>query len=454
MGRPDLSSLSSLFSQDTIRFVLRRIRERLWVKPLFIGLVSVLGVFLAKLSDNFEQSDWLPVITTDSVQSLLSMMATSMLPVAMFAVASMVSAYSSASNTATPRSFPLVISDDVSQNALSAFIGAFIFSLVALTASKNQYFEGNGRFTLFALTLLVLAFVIFTFVRWVDRIARLGRLGTTVDQAERATAAVMRRRRDAPTLGGVPFLANSQPVGDAVFSEEVGYVQRIDMEAVQHFAEKIGGKVVVQALPGAFVLPGRALAFYTSDPALTEPVDAQALVRAFRIGGDRIFDDDPRFGLVVLAEIAGRALSPAVNDPGTAIDIVGTLARLFVLWRTPGEEDPKPPRFDRVQVPELDVADMFNDAFTPIARDGAGSVEVGIRLQKAFFALGLAGDDAMRAAALHHARIALARAEQVMGLEEDIEVLRGLAAFATKAAEAAEAPNVTIAAAALQASET
>lgn len=442
MPAPDLSWLASLFSRDTIRFVLRRIRERLWVKPLFIGLVSVLAVFLAKLSDNFEQVDWLPVITTDSVQSLLSVMAAAMLPIATFAVASMVSAYSSASSTATPRSFPLVISDDVSQNALSAFIGAFIFSVVALTASKNQYFEGNGRFTLFSLTLLVLAFVIFTFVRWMDRIARLGRLGTTIDQAERATAAVMRRRRDAPTLGGVALPVGHQPLGEAVFSPEVGYVQRIDMEAVQHFAQTIGGKVVVQALPGTFALPGRALALYTRDPAHTEAVDEQTLVRAFRIGGDRIFDDDPRFGLVVLAEIAGRALSPAVNDPGTAIDIVGTLARLFVLWRTPSDKEPEPPRYDRVEVPELNVADMFNDAFTPIARDGAGSVEVGVRLQKAFFALGLVGDDAMRAAALHHARTALARAELVMGMQEDLEVLRSIATFATKAAQAPNGPDI------------
>ena len=439
MAGPDLASLSSLFSRDTLRFVLRRIRERLWVKPLVIGLASVLAVFVAKLSDRFEESDLLPVVTTDSVQSLLSVMAASMLPIAMFAVASMVSAYSSASNTATPRSFPLVISDDVSQNALSAFIGAFIFSVVALTASKNQYFEGNGRFTLFSLTLLVLAFVIFTFVRWVDRIARLGRLGTTVDQAERATAAVMRRRRDAPTLGGVLLPPNSQPAGDAVFADEVGYVQRIDMEALQAFAKRVGGTVVINALPGAFALPGRALAFYTSDPALQEPVDPAALVHAFRIGGDRLFDDDPRFGLVVLAEIAGRALSPAVNDPGTAIDIVGTLARLFVLWNTPGEKAKDAPRFDRVHVPALDLAEMFNDAFTPIARDGAGSVEVGVRLQKAFFALGLCGDDAMRAAALHHARLALARAEQALTLPEDVQVLRDLAAFALQSAPSAAA---------------
>jgi uncharacterized membrane protein len=52
-----------------------------------------------------------------------------MLGVATFAVGSMLPAYSSASNTATPRSSPLVIADDISQNIVSSFIGAFILAL-------------------------------------------------------------------------------------------------------------------------------------------------------------------------------------------------------------------------------------------------------------------------------------------------------------------------------------
>jgi uncharacterized membrane protein len=46
----------------------------------------------------------------------------------------------------------------------------------------------------------------------------------------------------------------------------------------------------------------------------------------------RYFDEDPRFGLITLSEIASRALSPAVNDPGTAIQIISSYVRLFSLW--------------------------------------------------------------------------------------------------------------------------
>lgn len=70
----------------------------------------------------------------------------SMLGVATFAVGSMLADYSSASNSATPRSFPLIIADDVSQNALSSFIGAFIFGIVAYVALENGYYGPAGRF--------------------------------------------------------------------------------------------------------------------------------------------------------------------------------------------------------------------------------------------------------------------------------------------------------------------
>ena len=89
-----------------------------------------------------------------------------------------------------------------------------------------------------------------------------------------------------------------------------------------------------------------------------------------------MFDDDPRFGLIVLSEIAGRALSPAVNDPGTAIEVIGTDVRLFTLWNTLANERKEvEPKHDRVEVTEVSILEMFDDAFRPIARDGAGKLK-------------------------------------------------------------------------------
>jgi uncharacterized membrane protein len=73
------------------------------------------------------------------------------------------------------------------QNALSVFIGSFIYSIVALVALKNGYYGRAGHFVLLYL-LFFFALVIVLFLRWVDRISKLGRMGHTIKLVEDATA--------------------------------------------------------------------------------------------------------------------------------------------------------------------------------------------------------------------------------------------------------------------------
>jgi hypothetical protein len=127
-----------------------------------------------------------PAISQASIETLLTIISARMLVIATFAVASMVAAYASASNTATPRAFSVVVSDDVSQNSLSTFIGAFISSVVALIALQNGYFGKAGRFALFILTLMMLAMIIVTVLA----------LGNSISNCRRCHPA----RRDGDSL--------------------------------------------------------------------------------------------------------------------------------------------------------------------------------------------------------------------------------------------------------------
>ena len=410
---------------------LSSLRERLWVKPLAVSLLSIGAALLASALDATSMGWHVPEVTRESLEDLLKILAASMMGVATFAVASMVAAYSATGSTATPRAFPLVVADDMSQNALSTFIGAFIFSVVALIALMNGYYGQAGRFSLFALTLAVLAFVVFTFTRWVDRIARLGRLGSVVAKVEEATAQALQRYRSDPVRGGVapdPGWTEGVPV----FANSVGYVQDIDTEALQRLARQARLRVAVWGIPGTVVLPGRAVAMASSDDG--SDIDTAKVAAAFTIGPVRKFDHDPRFGLVALAEIAGRALSPAVNDPGTATGIITTLTRLLTTPVTDadGSEGEKHKAgkapFDRVSVMPVSARDMFDDAFTAIARDGAAIVEVGVLLQQALAALATDSDPAIREAARAHAALALARAELALTLPQDLAALRQAAA--------------------------
>lgn len=200
-------------------------------------------------------------------------------------------------------------------------------------------------------------------------------------------------------------------------------MQHVDIGALSAAAEAAKGDIYVDAMPGIFADRIRPLAHVHG--AFGEE-EFGAVRSAFAVGSDRSFEQDPRFGLCVLSEIASRALSPAVNDPGTAIDVLGRAERILCRWAAraaDGEAVERP----RVWVPTLRADDMLDDLFAPIARDGAGMLEVQVRLQKVLRALAATEDPEVAAAARRHARLALARAETVLTMEHERVRLRELA---------------------------
>jgi uncharacterized membrane protein len=213
--------------------------------------------------------------------------------------------------------------------------------------------------------------------------------------------------------------------GTPIHGSKIGYVQQVDVPALQRCAEQYSVRITVEALPGAFAAPGTPLVYIAENGPPKAEFDASNITDAFQIGDDRVYEQDPRFGLVALSQIAARALSPAVNDPGTAIDIIGSFARLFASWVKPIPDSDVPDvQCTLVHVPELSIRDMFDDAFTAIARDGATAVEVQLHLQKALGSLASIEDGRLEGAARYHSRLAVKRAENALSLSEDVEVLQ------------------------------
>lgn len=418
------------------RWLLLQLSRRLWIRASLIGALGVLAAGLATLG---ERLFWSPPwdVSQDAVESVLDVIASSMLAVTTFSLSVMTAAYGAATSNVTPRATKLLMQDRVTQNVLSTFIGSFIFGVVGLVALQTGAYGAGGRAILFAVTVAVIGLIVVTLLRWIDHLTRLGRVGETTDRVEEAAREALAARLRAPCLGAVP-LRDDDPLprgAEPVRAAEVGYVQHVDMPALSRIAETLDAEIRLAVLPGAFVHPGRTLAWVTGgrEPAEQGEDRRADLRRAFTLGAERSFDQDPRFGLVVLAEIAQRALSPAVNDPGTAIDVIGRGVRLLAPIARPPQR-PEEPAHPRLRAPLLGVADLLDDLYRPIARDGAGMGEVQLRLQKAFLALAELGDPDLAAAALGQSRLALERAEAALSLKPDKVPLRELAAAVAAAA--------------------
>lgn len=355
-------------------------------------------------------------IGADAVDNILGILASSMLAVTTFSLTAMVSAFSGANSTITPRATQLLVEDSTAQNALSTFLGAFLFSIVGICALSTGIYGTSGRVILFVGTILVIAIIVVTLLRWIEHLSSFGRVGSTIDRVEKVTAEAIQR------TGYVVVTSVSETPGPSsersIFPDEIGYVTHIDVTALEKVARRLDCAIDVSVLPGAFVTPVREIArMERGDPA------AEAEIRAaFTFDHHRQYDHDPRLGLVVLSEIASRALSPGINDPGTAIAVLGSGTRAMAAFLKKIETK-RGGEATRVRLPALVIDDLLEDLFRPIARDGANSVEVAIRLQRSL------GEIAGLAPRAHGALVrtgaeALARCEAAMTFEADLERVR------------------------------
>jgi len=416
------------------QWLLRQFGRKLWFRVTLFTLAAVVTALIGTVA-----APWIPAgipaqVGVASLDNILGILASSMLAVTTFSLTTMVTAYTAVTSNATPRSSQLLMHDPTTQNTLGTFIGSFVFSLVGIVMLSTGAYGETGRLVLFVVTIGVIVLIVATLLRWIDYLSRVARVSETTDKVEHQAHKALRDRIARPFLGGRPLRDPQRevPTGAVpVYGRAIGYLQHLDVEALDDVAGKHNGRVFVLALPGTLIEPSRPLARVAG---IDDAELRAGIIDAFTIGDQRSFDQDPRFGLCVLAEIASRALSPGINDSGTAIDVIGSGLRVLADWvpgshatsgdETPGDDAACP----NVFVPPIATADLFDDFFGPIARDGAAKVEIQIRVQKALHALAELGDAAMSASARRHAALALAHAEAALVLDEDKRAVRDLAA--------------------------
>lgn len=406
------------------RTTLRRLPKLIWFRLAVFATVALVLALVARWIGPLLPSSFVPDFGQDSVQTMLQILASSMLVVTTFSLTTMVSAYASAAAVGTPRATQLLISDRTSQNALSSFLGSFVFAIVGIAALSTGYYNNQGRAILYFGTLVVIVIVVITLLSWIHHLTAFGRMSDVIDRVEAAATDAACDFARQPYLGGASEIA-TPPGLSPVAADRAGILTGIGIAELSKIASEHDLRIHVRVLPGAAVNLGTTLADVEGE---APDRSTERMRRAFRLEDHRTFDQDPRLGLVAMAEIASRALSPATNDPGTAIEVLNALHRVMTrMLTTPAEPGVDHPL---VYVRRVAFDNMLEDAFRPIARDGAGHVEVGLRLQRVFGALTvLATDqdaDAVRAAS----ELAERRATAALTDPHDVALIRGAASAA------------------------
>jgi uncharacterized membrane protein len=341
----------------SVAFRLRRyLRESLWVVPLIGGALGwIFGLASADLGVVVDVGTrW--NYSAGTAEAVLAAVVAASVGLVGFVVTVSVLIVQMATGTFSARYMRIFYRDWAFKAVLAVLIGTFTFSYTLMRHVEQDDVPNLGVTLAGAfLGLGILLFVIFL-DRAIHRLRPVAVAALVAKAGRRALREVLAEaaRADAPAVVPAPYHAPGEPAL-VVRMVRGGAIQAIDFRGLGRWAHEHDSLVVLRHPVGDFVSAGAALIeVYGPEPGL----DAEARLRSLvALGVERTIEQDPAFAVRIMVDIAIRALSPAVNDPTTAVQVLDHLEDLL---RLVGQTDLS----DRAQP----LADMDSGLVIPIRR--------------------------------------------------------------------------------------
>jgi uncharacterized membrane protein len=360
------------------RFRIRHyVGNSVWIFPVLSTVAAIVAVRLL----NWIEKDlgWESSIDADTARAVLGTLASALFTTIVFICSALLVAVQLASAALTPRIIGIVFRDPITKHSLTLLVFAFTFSLAALVRIK----ETVPLMTHTAAYMSIVCLAIFFYL--IDHLGKALR----PSGALRAVAWLARRvidkvyppnpveSQETTSLEAAQVL-QEKPTA-TIPSPRDGVVLAFDEKGLLALAQR--GDCVIEMVPqvGDHVAVGDPL-FRVFRGA----VPAEALSESIAVGQERTLEQDPTFAFRIMVDIASKALSPAINDPTTAVlaldqihhllRVVGdrnlgtgnvrdAAGRLRLVYRTP------------------DWKDFVQLAVTEIRHFGAESIQVARRLR-------------------------------------------------------------------------
>ncbi len=383
------------FSSPSMRALFYALRGGFLVRPVLI--VLALGASGAVLSAIEESHPGLSALVPkvlfpsdgdpQSAQTILASIATSTMTVVSIVFAILLMTLTLASTQFSPRLLVSFVRDKVTQWTLGIFLGTFSYCIAAMPAARALPTPFAPIFTVMVAMALT-PVCVFWLIFFIHHISNAISVNHIVDRIRRETEGVIdglmpeirRPLQPAEVVG--PFPGELEMT---IVSRKSGYIRFVDIDRLRELAKAYRVCVRLERRIGHFVPEGVALMRFTRGERITDD-RALEFLAAIDIGPTRTLQQDVEFGVVQIVDVALRAISPAVNDPTTAISCVDQLSSILIRWI--GRSPPRrayydPPHVLRLVVPWTDLDGLLDLAFEQIRHYAVADAAVSLRLMRA-----------------------------------------------------------------------
>lgn len=398
--------------------------ESLWQVPAASMLAALLLAPLVRWVD--EQTRWtLLGFGPDSARAVVGALSASLLTFIVFALSTLLLLAQMASAQFTPRIIVRVFEHPFTKATLGALAFAWVYSLAALGRVDDRV----PQLSIALASLLSLASVCL-FLLLVQRVIKAMRPVSFLTHIARDTRTAIASVYPREFLQVVRSDAERRPARDHAalvkkYEGKPGVLLSFDADTLVGWATRYDGAIEVLPQVGDFLACGEDL-FVLRGPGRQALADCK-LSDCIALGTERTLEQDPAFGIRIIVDVANKALSPAINDPTTAVLAIDQLHYLlhFLAGRQIGHGALRDAA-GRVRLtyraPEWE--DFLTLAVVEIRTYGASSAQVTRRL-KAMFEHLLRSVPAERAAAILGQQALLDRAVQrAFSDREELELAR------------------------------
>jgi uncharacterized membrane protein len=336
----------------TARATWDNLRVSFWFAPAIMALIAVPLAWLLygldrQVPNELLQSSRLVISGTPSeLRAMLVSIATTVLATAGVVFTLLTLPLSTVAAQYGSRLLRVFLGDRTTQAVLGMFVGTFVYCVAAAMSILPADIEPEGPQLTATVGLVLMMATFGTLILLVQHIS-------TMLQAPNIAAAAGAELLDVvgvenpseskiednqPQIGQAPRIAMMETEAYPIRAKEVGYIQTLDPDTLLTLAREKDLVIRLLHKPGDYVWEGRVVAQVWPTSRFNERLEKQ-LRRSIRIGNQRTPTQDVECAVNQLVEMAVRAMSPAINDPFTAMTCLDHIGNGLSLFAQQGGEN-------------------------------------------------------------------------------------------------------------------